>query len=83
MKVWHYDNIMAVLSWLKDWSSFLLMISIFYWYNNGSKHFDTDLVTRMPSECKPPEYKPPKTCLKTFIWPGFIFEIFCYEDLSL
>ena len=34
----------------------------------------------MPSEYKPPEYKPTKMCLKMAISPGLIFGILRYFD---
>ena len=51
--------------------------------NNIIKEFKMILYsntnTKVPPNISPPEYKPPKMCLKTFISPGLIFGILRYS----
>ena len=58
---------------------FLLKISIFHWYDDRFwKFWHKDTNTKCPPNISPPEYKPPKMCLKMAISPGLIFGILRY-----
>ena len=45
-----------------------------------SRYSDTN--TKCPPNISPPEYKPPRKCLKTSISPGLTFGILRYSNFS-